>query len=414
VLTFPLWRGGERAGSEPRSSYRTFIGPSPARQIVVGGRPDVLRSLGSESIVVHEEDALIMILRTRLARRAIVPALALGLAAAGWAGVASAATGQKGQPKLGAATLNGSGSTLTVAFLQAVIAQFKAAQPSVTVNYGAGGSGKGRTDFANGVVQFAGTDAPYAAGAAPSKPFDYIPTIVSPVTVSYNLAGVKSLQLSPDTIAGLFSGTIKTWNDPAVKADNPKVNLPSTTVTIARRSDSSGTTQNFTAYLQLASPTKWTLGSGATVNWPASSVGGNGSTAVATNVKNTDGAVGYIDFSDAKAAGLKFASIKNAAGQFVAPSVKSATQALVGVKQNPDETYNPLNTKNKAGYPITSPTYLLVSSTQSDPGVGNAVKAFLTYIEDNSTKLAPAVDYAPIPSAFQKNALSAIAKIQVG
>ncbi len=357
-----------------------------------------------------------MILRTRLLRRAMVPALALGLAATGSVGLASASTGQKGQPKVAAATLNGSGSTLTAAFLQAVIAQFKTAQPNVTVNYSGGGSGKGRTDFSNGVVQFAGTDAPYAAGAAPSKPFDYIPTIVSPVTLSYNLSGVKNLQLTADTIAGIFQGQIKTWDAPEIRNDNPKAKLPSTTITIARRSDSSGTTQNFTSYLASAS-TKWTLtpaGGSATVNWPASSVGGNGSTAVATNVKNTDGAIGYIDYSDAKAAGLKFASVKNASGKFIAPSLASATQALVGVKQNPDETYNPLNTKNKAGYPITSPTYLLVASTQSDAAVGNALKAFLTYIEDNSNKLAAAVDYAPIPASFQKNALSAIAKIQVG
>jgi phosphate transport system substrate-binding protein len=398
----------------PDPVYRTFTCGSPAGQVVVGGWPDVLFSLRAESHVVHEEDEPIMILRTRLLRRAMVPALALGLAAAGSAGLASASTGQAGQPKLGAATLNGSGSTLTAAFLQAVIAQFKTTQPNVTVNYAGGGSGRGRTDFSNGVVQFAGTDAPYAGGASPTKPFDYIPTIVSPVTVSYNLSGVKKLRLSPDTVAGLFDGTIKTWDDPAVKADNPKAKLPSTTVTIARRSDSSGTTQNFTAYLQAAAPTKWTLGSGATVNWPASSVGGNGSTAVANNVKNTDGAVGYVDYSDAKAAGLHFASIKNASGVFIPPSIVTATTALIGVKQNPDQTYNPLNTKNKAGYPITSPTYLLVYSTQSDPAVGNAVKAFLTYIQDNSTKLAPAVDYAPIPPSFQKNALSAIAKIQVG
>jgi phosphate transport system substrate-binding protein len=358
-----------------------------------------------------------MILRTRLMRRAIVPALALGLAATGSVGLAGASTGQKGQPKVAAATLNGSGSTLTAAFLQAVIAQFKTAQPNVTVNYSGGGSGKGRTDFSNGVVQFAGTDAPYAASAVPSKPFDYIPTILSPVTLSYNLSGVKNLQLSADTIAGIFSGQITTWDHPLIKADNPKAKLPSTTITICRRSDSSGTTQNFTSYLASASPTKWTLtpaAGSATVNWPASSVGGNGSTAVATNVKNTDGAIGYIDYSDAKAAGLKFASVKNASGKFIAPTLAAATQAVLGVKQNPDQTYNPLNTKNKAGYPITSPTYLLVYSTQSDTAVGNAVKAFLTYIEDNENKLAPAVDYAPIPAAFQKNALSAIAKIQVG
>jgi phosphate transport system substrate-binding protein len=356
-----------------------------------------------------------MILRTRLLRTALVPALALGLAA-GSAGVASATTTQAGQPKVAPATLNGSGSTLTLAFLQVAIQQFKTAQPNVTVNYGAGGSGKGRQDFADQVTQFGASDAPYAASAAqPKGPFDYIPTIVSPVTVSYKVAGVSKLQLTSDVIAGIFSGAITTWSDPAIKAVNPSAKLPSTNITICRRSDSSGTTQNFTTYLQTASPTKWTLGAAATVNWPASSVGNNGSTAVAKCVAGTDGAVGYIDYSDAKATkGISFASVKNVSGQYIVPSVASATAALVGVPIKPDLTYNPLNTKNKAGYPITSPTWLLVYSTQPTAAVGNALKAFLTYIEDNSTKLAPQVDYAPIPSSYQKAALSAIAKIQVG
>ncbi len=355
-----------------------------------------------------------MILRTRLMRTALVPALALGLAA-GSAGVASATSGQAGQPKLGAATLNGSGSTLTLAFVQQEIQLFKGAQPSVTVNYGAGGSGKGRTDFASKVVQYAGSDAPFpATGSQPPAAFDYIPTIVSPITVSYNLSGVKSLQLSAPTIAGIFSGAITTWNAPAIKGDNPKATLPSTNITIARRSDSSGTTQNFTAYLQAAAPAQWTLGSAATVNWPSSSVGANGSSAVANTVKNTPGAIGYIDYSDAKAVGLSFAAVKNASGVFIKPSIPAATAALVGVKLNPDLTYNPINTKNKTGYAITSPTWLLVYSQQSDAATGNAVKGFLTFIEDNSTKVAPQVDYAPIPPSFQKAALSAIAKIQVG
>jgi len=356
-----------------------------------------------------------MILRTRLLRRAVVSTLTLGLVAAGSAGIAGAATVQKGQPKLPAATLNGSGSTLTTAFLQQVIAEFKTVQPNITVNYGAGGSGKGRQDFVAGVVQFGASDAPYGAGQAlPSKPFDYIPTIVSPVAVTFNVSGVKSLKLDAPTIAGIFDGTTTTWNDPTIKALNPKVNLPSQKITICRRSDSSGTTQNFTTYLTLAAGPKWTLGEGPTVNWPASAVGNNGNTAVASCVKSTAGGVGYNDFSDAQAAALKMASVKNASGAYIAPSVATATAALVGVKLLPDLTYNPLNTKAKGGYPITSPTWLLVYSTQSDAATGNAVKAFLTYIEDNSTKLAPQVGYAPIPSSFQKAALSAIAKIQVG
>jgi phosphate transport system substrate-binding protein len=351
-----------------------------------------------------------MTLRTRL-MRVVVPLTALGLVA-GMAGGAGATTAAA--PKLPPATLNGSGSTLTQTFLEASIVGFKKVQPNITVNYAGGGSGAGRTAFASQVVQYAGSDAPYAANVQqPAGPFDYIPTIVSPITVSYNVSGVKSLKLVPDTIAGIFDGSITTWNDPSIKATNPGETLPSTGIQICRRSDSSGTTQNFTTYLQAASP-QWKLGEGATVNWPASSVGNNGSTAVATCVKTTPGAVGYIDYSDAKAAGLKFAAVKNASGAYVPPTIASATAALVGVKLNPDLTYNPLNTKNKAGYPITSPTWLLVYQTQPNAAVGNAVKAFLTFIEDNSTKLAPAVGYAPVSAAFQKAALSAIAKIQVG
>ena len=351
-----------------------------------------------------------MTLRTRL-MRAAVPLTALGLVAgvAGGAGATTAAA-----PHLPPATLNGSGSTLTNTFIEASIAGFKKDQPNVTVNYSPNGSGAGRTAFATQVVQYAGSDAPYQATAQqPAGPFDYIPTIVSPITVSFNLSGVKRLKLDADTIAGIFDGSITTWNDPAIKGLNSGTNLPSTGIQICRRSDSSGTTQNFTTYLQAAS-TQWKLGAGPTVNWPATSVGNNGSPAVASCVKTTPGAVGYIDLSDAKAAGLRFASVKNLSGNYIPPSIVSATTALIGVKLNPDLTYNPLNTKNKTGYAITSPTWLLIYQTQPNAAIGNALKAFFTYIQDNSTKLAPEVGYAPIPPSFQKAALSAIAKIQVG
>lgn len=355
-----------------------------------------------------------MILRTRFVRWTCVFAVAIGLAV-GTAGAAGATATRAGQPKLASATLNGSGSTFAQAFIQAMIQGFKPGQPNVTINYGAGGSGKGRQDFADQVVQYAGTDAPYSAtGAQPKGAFDYIPTVTAPITVSYNLPGVKGVTLSADTIAGIFEGQITTWNDPAIKADNPKVNLPSTKITIARRSDSSGTTQDFTTYLQLASPTKWTLGAGATVAWPASSVGGNGNGGVSQVVKGTEGAIGYVDFSDAKAAGLVFASVKNSSGQAIKPSLPAATAALTGLKLNPDLTYNPLNTKAKNGYPITAPTYILVYQSQSDANVAKALKAWLTFVETTGQKLASQVNYAPLPPAFTKAALNAINKIQGG
>ena len=128
-----------------------------------------------------------------------------------------------------------------------MIGAFKPIQKSVTINYQGNGSGQGRTDFANQVVDFAGTDAPYkATDPQPPEPFFYFPTVVAPITVSYNVSGVKGLKLSADTIAKIFSAAITTWNDPAITADNPKAKLPSTKITVVHRTDGSGTTQNFT------------------------------------------------------------------------------------------------------------------------------------------------------------------------
>jgi phosphate transport system substrate-binding protein len=139
-------------------------------------------------------------------------------------------------------TLNGSGSTFQLAYQQQAIQSFHSIAPMLTVNYGGGGSGKGRTDLASGVVNYAGSDSPIPA--ADQSKFSgtvlYFPTVIGPITVSYNLSGVKSLQLDGPTLAKIFSGTITTWNDPAIKALNPNASLPSTPITIARRPAPSG------------------------------------------------------------------------------------------------------------------------------------------------------------------------------
>src|SRR5215475_804409 len=137
-------------------------------------------------------------------------------------------------------TLNGSGSTFQLTFQQTAIQSFKSIQPNMTVNYGGGGSGKGRTDLAGGVVQFAGSDSPIPSDETASfkgKTVLYFPVVIGPITVSYNLSGVSSLKLSAPTIADIFQGKIKNWNDSKIKADNPGVTLPSTPIVIARRSD---------------------------------------------------------------------------------------------------------------------------------------------------------------------------------
>ena len=316
--------------------------------------------------------------------------------------------------KLASATLNGDGSTFQLGFNQVVIGEFKQAQKAVTINYQGNGSGTGRTDFVNGIVQFAGTDAPYkTTDPQPPQPFMYFPTVVAPITVSYNLSGVSGLKLSADTIAKIFEGQITTWNDAAIKTDNPKAKLPSTKITVVHRSDSSGTTANFTSFLNKAAPTVWTLGSGSTVSWPAGTQGATGNSGVASQVKSTDGAVGYVDFSDATASDLTFAAVKNSSGKFVTPTLASAEAAAQGATINADLTYDPINATGPLAYPITSPTWILVYTTQTDANKGAAIKAFLNFIYTVGQVKAPSVDYAPLPKALLKQAKAQVNKIVV-
>ena len=318
--------------------------------------------------------------------------------------------------KLSSTSLAGDGSTFQKGFNDVAIGYFKQTQKGVSISYQAVGSGQGRTDFANKVVDFAGTDAPYSSGA-PADPFYYFPTVVAPITVSYNVSGVSGLKLSADTIAKIFEGQIRTWNDAAIKDENPTAKLPSTGITVVHRSDGSGTTQNFTNFLVKAAPNTWTLGTGSTVQWPASTQGANGNSGVAQLVKSTDGGIGYVDFSDAVAGDLTYASVKNASGKYVSPSTKSASAAAAGITVNPDLTYDPINATGAAAYPITAPTGLMAYVTQTDAKKGAALKAFLNFVygtgANQGQKLAATVDYAPLPKSLLAKAKAQVGKIVV-
>jgi phosphate transport system substrate-binding protein len=351
--------------------------------------------------------------RSRRLRWAVVPVLAVGLLTIGITGAGAKVASQK----IPEATLNGSGATFPQPFYEEAIAQFTDKNDQVTINYAGGGSGKGRQDFADQVVDFAGTDAPYPSAdveKVQGGEFDYIPTVVGPITVSFNLEGIKKLNLSGPTLSKIFQRQITTWDDSAIAKENPKADLPSTAITVARRADSSGTTQNFTTFLTKADPSGWKLGASSTISWPSDTQGGQGNSGVATIVSSTDGAIGYVDFSDAKAAGLTFASIRNQLGKYVAPTLKGASEAAATVAVNADLTYDPIYATGPTSYPITSPTWILAYKQQSDQDKGAALKAFLTYILTKGQKVAPSVDYAPLPPALTKQALAAVKAISVG
>ena len=357
------------------------------------------------------------------ARWVVALVLAFGLVAAacgsdtkkGSSGGGSTSSTTKPAKQLAATTLAGSGSTFQQAFNEAVIAQFTAVQPAVTVTYAGGGSGQGQLDLQAGTKQWAGSDSTIKPADLPKYKGTvlYFPTVAAPITISYNLSGVSKLNLSPDTVANIFEGKIKTWDDAAIKADNPKAKLPGTTITVVHRSDSSGTTANFTNFLTKAAPTTWTLGTGSTVSWPADTQGATGNSGVAKLVQTTDGAIGYVDFSDAKASDLTFAAVKNSAGKFIQPNLVSAAGAADGTTINADLTYDPINAPGAGAYPITSPTWIMVMANQSDAAKGNAIKGFLNYIYGDGQKLASQVDYAPLPKKLLAQSKAQVKKIVV-
>jgi phosphate transport system substrate-binding protein len=319
------------------------------------------------------------------------------------------------------ATLNGSGSTFQKAFDEAVIDAFKTVQPGITMTYAGGGSGQGKTDLAGGIKQWAGTDSlvkpadmsKYANGLL------YWPTVAAPITLSYRLSGVASLILDGSTVAKIFQRQIKTWNDPAIAALNPGATLPTTKITPVVRDGASGTNTNFTKWLAAAAPGVFTLTVGDTTNWPKDVAKGSGNSGVAAFMDKTkpvsiEGAIGYVDYSDAKASGLTFASIVNKAGKPVAPTIEGAAAALEKTSLNADLTYSPLNADGDTSYPITTPTWIITAKKYSDANVVKGLKAFLTYIYGAGQDLAAGVDYAKLPASFVSQAKTQLDQLTTG
>jgi len=312
-----------------------------------------------------------------------------------------------------AATLNGSGATFQKAFQEVAIEAFTKSNPTIQVNYGAGGSGKGRQDFADQVTDYGCSDAPYKPddlGKIKGGDFVYVPVLLGAITVSYNIDGVDKLQLSAETIARIFQREIKKWNDKAIAADNPGVTLPDADIVVAHRSDGSGTTEQFTKYLVSAAKDVWKLKSGSTVEWATDTQGGNGNSGVAQIVKSTKGAVGYVDLPDAKESGLKYASVKNQAGNFIEPSAESAQLAGDGVEIKEDATYEAVNAKGDKVYPITAPTWCMAYTKPKAKAA--AIKSYFKFMVTDAQKLVNEIDFAPLSKALQEKALAQVEKIQ--
>jgi len=250
----------------------------------------------------------------------------------------------------------------------------------------------------------------------------HIPTVLGAVVITYNLAGVSQpLRFSPEVIADIFLGKIKKWNDPKIASENPGVTLPDLAITTVHRSDGSGTTGVFTDYLSKISPDwKTKVGSATTVNWPGG-VGGNGNAGVAGAVKNTPGAIGYVELIYAIQNKISYGTVKNAAGTYVEANLDSTTKAADGFQVpdlgNTQSQQAKLSITNAAGpdaWPISTFTFLLLPKDFSDKAKGLAALRFAWYGTHEGQSFTKDLGYAPLPAAVQKAAEDVLKAITSG
>jgi phosphate transport system substrate-binding protein len=350
--------------------------------------------------------------------------LALGVAACGSSdespsGGGSSSSSSSASSKQGG-TINGAGATFPAPVYTEWAARFKDST-GTTVNYQAVGSGGGIAQFTAGTVDFGATDAamkPEEETAAKKKGDPvHIPTVLGAVTVSYKVDGIdKGLKLDGATIADIFLGKIKKWNDPAIAKVSGNTSLPDKDITVCHRSDESGTTKNFTQFLADYSP-EWKSGPGVdkTVKWPVGT-GAKGNDGVAGCVKQTDGAVGYVEQAYALQNDFTTAAVKNADGQFVEPSLDATSAAGEGAEVPEDLKFSTINAPGAKTYPITAVTFLLVWQDQCKAGIKAAtaklVKSWLDYALGDGQKLAPELQYAPLPDPIKQKAQAKVDALQ--
>jgi len=353
--------------------------------------------------------------------------LALGAAAcgssdespSGGGGGSSSASSSSGGAKL-SGTINGAGATFPQPVYTEWAARFKESV-GPTVNYQGVGSGGGIAQFTAGTVDWGATDAPMKPDeeAAAKKKGDpvHVPTVLGAVTVSYNVSGIdKGLKLDGETVANIFLGKIKKWNDPAIAQVSGNSSLPDKDITVCHRSDESGTTKNFTEFLADYSP-EWKSGPGVdkTVKWPTGT-GAKGNDGVAACVKQTDGAVGYVEQAYALQNNFTTAAVKNADGQFIEPSLDATSAAGQGAQVPEDLKFSTINAPGAKTYPISAVTFMLVWQDMCKSGVSAAnakiVKAWLNYALGPGQEIAPELQYAPLPDPIKQKAQAKVDGLQ--
>jgi len=311
--------------------------------------------------------------------------------------------------------INGAGATFPYPIYSKWFDEYAKVDPSVRFDYQSIGSGGGQKQILAQTVDFGASDGPMSddnLAKAPGKLL-HIPTVAGADVVAYNLSGNPALKLDADTIAGIFLGQIKKWNDPKITALNPGVTLPDQEIVVVHRSDGSGTTYIWTDYLSKISPEwKTKVGTNTSVNWPTG-IGGKGNEGVAGQIKQTPGALGYVELIYAVQNKMPYADVKNAAGEFVKPTLESVTAALATADIPDDFRFSMTNAPGKDAYPIAGATWLLVYQQQKDAAKGKKLVEFLKWSVTDGEKMAKDLQYAPLPESVQQRVLKRIGEIKM-
>jgi phosphate transport system substrate-binding protein len=350
---------------------------------------------------------------------ALIGAAALSGCGGGDAG--SRDSGAAPRATSGSVDLTGAGATFPYPLYSQWFSDY-AAKTGVRINYQSIGSGGGIRQLSEQTVDFGASDSPMTdAELAKAKGGQvmHIPTVLGAVAVTYNLPDVQApLRLTGEVLADIFRGTITKWNDGRIAALNPGVALPARDILVVHRSDGSGTTYIFTDYLAAVSPA-WAQrpGKGKEIEWPVG-LGGKGNEGVAGQVKQTPGTIGYVELAYAKQNRLSVAALRNAAGNFVTPSVESATAAAAGTAErlgkDTDYRVSIVNAPGAQAYPISSFTWLLVYRTQADSAKGRKLAEFLRWALADGGASAAALDYAPLPAAMATDLTARLSDIGAG
>ena len=310
--------------------------------------------------------------------------------------------------------INGAGATFPYPIYSKWFDAYTKVDTSVNFNYQSIGSGGGQKQIMAQTVDFGASDGPMSddnLAKAPGKLL-HIPTVAGADVVSYNLPGNPKLKLDGETVVGMFMGKINKWNDSKIAGQNPGVDLPNQDIVVVHRSDGSGTTYIFTDYLSNVSYTwQQEVGKGTSVKWPVG-LGGKGNEGVAGLVKQTPGAVGYIELAYALQNNLSFADLKNKEGKYITPTLESVTAALATAKIPDDFRFSMVNAPGADSYPIAGATWILVYEQQKDPNKGKKVVEFLKWAITEGEKMAKDLNYAPLPDSVQKRVIERISEIK--